>query len=344
MSAGKKERAVVVFPGRGSYGAAELGYLKQHHSGRQDLVDQLAGVVTQRGADDPRELDTLTKFSPAKHLPGRNASNLIYTCAMADFAAIDRDRFDIAAVCGNSLGWYLTLAAGGALSLPDGATLVDTMGGMMEREGVGGQILYPLTGEDWRADADLIALVQSAIAETDNAFLSIKLGGIVVIAGDDAAVSALMKRLPPRDDRFPLRLPKHAAFHTPLLANIAAKAQSELPASLFAAPSIPMIDGRGAIWRSGTHSAAQLHSYTLDTQIVETYDFSQSIAVALKEFAPDRVILAGPGGSLGPPLAHIMIEHSWLGITDRDTFTAQQQDDPFVIAMGRSDQRTLATG
>lgn len=339
-----KERAVVVFPGRGSYGAAELGYLARHHAERSDLVDGLADTVTELGAEDPRELDALAKFSPAKHLPGRNASNLIYACAMADFAAIDRERFEIVAVCGNSLGWYLTLAAGGALSLSDGAMLVDTMGGMMEREGVGGQILYPLTGEDWRADAELEELVTAAIAETDNAYLSIQLGGIAVIAGDDAAIATLMKRLPPREDRFPLRLPKHAAFHTPLLSEISDKAQGTLSPSLFNAPATPMIDGRGSIWRSGTHSAADLHHYTLDTQIVETYDFSKSIEVALKEFAPDRLILAGPGGSLGPPVAQTLIAHRWHGIQSRDDFTALQQEKPFLIAMGREDQRALAAG
>ena len=344
MSGIKKERAVVVFPGRGSYAAGELGYLARHHGERQELVEQLAQTLTERGAVDPRELDALPKFSPAKHLPGRNASNLIYSCAMADFAAIDRERFEIVAVCGNSLGWYLTLAAGGALSLTDGAKLVDTMGGLMERDGVGGQLLYPLTDDDWREDKQLVDLVSSAIAETDNAFLSIQLGGTAVVAGDDAAIAALMKKLPKRDERFPLKLPKHAAFHTPLLADVASSAQLQFPLALFNAPRLPMIDGRGVIWRSGTHNPGQMHDYTLGTQIVETYDFSKSIEVALKEFAPDRLILTGPGGSLGPPVAQIMIEQSWLGITDRDSFAERQLHDPFVIAMGREDQRNFATG
>jgi [acyl-carrier-protein] S-malonyltransferase len=42
-------------------------------------------------------------------MPGDNASLLIYACALADFAAIDRDRFEVVAVTGNSMGWYLAL-------------------------------------------------------------------------------------------------------------------------------------------------------------------------------------------------------------------------------------------
>src|SRR3712207_8209358 len=43
------------------------------------------------------------------------ASPLIFAASYADFLAIDRSRFDVAAVTGNSMGWYTALAVAGAV-------------------------------------------------------------------------------------------------------------------------------------------------------------------------------------------------------------------------------------
>lgn len=339
-----KERVVVVFPGRGSYGASELGYLKRHHSARRDLLDQMDATVAENGGAPASKLDAMTKFSPATHLPGRNASNLIYACALADFAAIDRNKFEVVAVCGNSLGWYMALAAGGALSLANGARVVDAMGGLMEKEGVGGQILYPLTDADWRRDDLQVTRVQKAIQMANRSgevFSSIDLGGVAVLAGDNPGLGALMNELPKIDDRYPFRLPRHAAFHTPLMESISAKALCDLPEDMFSQPGTPLIDGRGAVWTPNGTDLSVLHGYTFRTQITEAYDFSKSIEVALKEFAPDRLILTGPGASLGPPVGQILIRHCWKDLQSKADFSALQKKTPFVLAMGREDQRSL---
>ena len=107
-----KLRAVVIFPGRGSYGSSELGYLARYHGAQNDWIERFDEQRFAAGAERTLELDGTARFSPSRHLPGRNASNLIYTCAMADFAAIDRQTYEIAAICGNSLG-----AASNAVSL-----------------------------------------------------------------------------------------------------------------------------------------------------------------------------------------------------------------------------------
>ena len=49
---------------------------------------------------------------------------MIYACAYADFLAIDRDRFDILGVTGNSMGWYIALACAGALDVMNGFEVV----------------------------------------------------------------------------------------------------------------------------------------------------------------------------------------------------------------------------
>jgi [acyl-carrier-protein] S-malonyltransferase len=110
-----KEKLLVICPGRGTYNATELGYLKRYHADRSDMIAQLDAYRTAQGQPTISELDGAEKYSPSLHMPGDNASLLINACALADFAAIDRDRFDIVAVTGNSMGWYLALACAGVL-------------------------------------------------------------------------------------------------------------------------------------------------------------------------------------------------------------------------------------
>lgn len=117
----RKETALVVCPGRGTYNATELGYLARHHHGGGELVARLDAMRFERGQPTISELENAAKFSRKLHMTGDNASLLIFACAMADFAAIDRERFDIVAITGNSMGWYLALAAAGRFRSTMGA-------------------------------------------------------------------------------------------------------------------------------------------------------------------------------------------------------------------------------
>ncbi|MEM8771063.1 MAG: ACP S-malonyltransferase [Pseudomonadota bacterium] len=341
-----KKSAVVIFPGRGTYGKEELGYLRRYHGQRSSFID---GVDAWRKAQDRtpvRDLDDAASFAAGRHASSINASALIYACALADFAAIDRETYDICAICGNSLGWYLTLAGAGALPPKHAIRLVDTMGALMEEHGVGGQLIYPFVDEDWRQSPTHEKSVSEALhaGKTEGeAFLSIRLGGMAVLAGDEAGLSAMEKSLPPAEGRYPFRLARHAAFHTPLLSHVSKMAFETLPEKLFQSPGTTMIDGRGAIWTPGASNVTDLYQYTLGEQIVETYDFSKSIEVAIKEFSPDALILVGPGATLGAPIAQELIRHRWLGLASKQDFAARQKKDPFLLAMGREDQRTFVT-
>lgn len=340
-----KKSAVVIFPGRGTYGKDELGYLSRHHADKTGFID---GVDRWRKSNDRETvsaLDGAKTYSAAKHASSINASPLIYTCALADFAAINRDELDIVAVCGNSLGWYLTLAAAGAADEKSAIRIVDTMGALMEAEGVGGQLIYPFVDEDWRPSKTHEKRIGDALhaGRTEgNAYLSIRLGGMAVLAGDEKGMAAMEKALPEAEGRYPFRLARHAAFHTPLLKHVSEKALATFGPDFFQAPAVPMIDGRGAVWLPHSTDVSALYQYTFGHQIVETYDFSKSIEVAIKEFAPDKLILAGPGATLGAPIAQELIRHQWLGVSSKADFAAMQKDDPFLIAMGREDQRKLA--
>lgn len=340
-----KKSAVVVFPGRGTYGKDELGYLTRHHADKTAFIKGVDDWRAQQARERVSDLDSAKSYSAAKHASSINASALIYTCALADFASINRDEYDIVAVCGNSLGWYLTLAGAGTLSPANAIRLVDTMGALMEAQGEGGQLIYPFVGEDWRESRSNVKAISDALhagRTAGNAFLSIRLGGMAVLAGDEAGMAAMEKALPPAEGRYPFRLARHSAFHTPMLAHVSDAAFNTLGADMFEAPKIPMIDGRGAIWSPRATDVDVLYDYTLGHQITETYDFSRSIEVAVKEFAPDKLILAGPGSTLGAPIAQELIRHRWLGLESKAEFSAIQKEDPFLIAMGREDQRKLA--
>ncbi len=344
MSPAQKKSAVVIFPGRGTYGKEELGYLARHHSDKAAFIYGVDQWRESQGRETISSLDSAKTYSAAKHASSINASAIIYTCALADFVDINRDQFEISAVCGNSLGWYLTLTASGALNPVNAIRLVDTMGALMEEKGVGGQIIYPFVDEDWRASRINEKAIGDAVhagRTAGNAFLSIRLGGMAVLAGDDAGLAAMEKSLPKAEGRYPFRLARHAAFHTPLLNHVSSAAFDRLGSEMFTAPDIPMIDGRGAIWTHNTTDADELHQYTLGSQITETYDFSKSIEVAIKEFAPDVLILAGPGATLGVAIAQELIHHRWLGLTSKADFAARQKADPFLLAMGREDQRRV---
>lgn len=341
----KKKRIVVLCPGRGSYTKETLGYLRRFGGGvREFLLD----LDERRAAlDEPTvsELDALETFKPAVHTKGEHASPLIYACAYADFMSIDRERFEIVAVTGNSMGWYLALAFGGSLEWAGGFDVVNTMGSMMKEGIVGGQVIYPVCDENWVKQSEKVELVKQTVARLHGhdgieIYPSIDLGGYMVLGANREGVAALLKELPKVDD-YPFQLVNHAAFHTPLLRETSERAFQVLPIELFHKPAVPLIDGRGAIWQPYSTRIEELYSYTLGHQVVEPYNFTRAVSVALKEFAPDHLVLLGPGGSLGGSIGQILVECDWKGVKSKADFTRLQESQSFLISMGRAEQRAL---
>ena len=127
----QKQRVVVICPGRGTYNKEELGYLESHHSDKAKMIDIIDAYRKSVNQPTVRELDSAKAYSMKTHTAGEHASPLIYACAMGDFHAIDRDKYEIVAVTGNSMGWYIALAAAGALNPQAGIEVINTMGSMM---------------------------------------------------------------------------------------------------------------------------------------------------------------------------------------------------------------------
>src|SRR3546814_14196347 len=85
------------------------------------------------------------------------------------------------------------------------------------------------------------------------------------------------------------------------------KARAELPPALFGGPTIPMVDGRGHIWRRFSSDPAEIRDYSFGHQILAPYDFALSVKVAVRAYAPAVVILPGPGDTLGGAIAQALM-------------------------------------
>ncbi len=354
----RKKRIVVVCPGRGSYTSESLGYFKRETSSvarewarnggwAARFQEFLADLDERRVAlGDPAisELDNKPKFSPSLHTRGEHASPLIYACAYRDFLAINREQYEIVALCGNSMGWYLALAFGEALDWTGAFHVIQTMGGMMREEIVGGQIIYPIVNEEWQVDPAREMIVHDVLeraraANAGEAYISIRLGGYVVLAGEKRALDFLLKNLPEtvsrsqgRETIYPFQLINHAAFHTQLMFDTSQRAFEAISSQLFRPPKIPLVDGRGHIWMPYSTDAHALYEYTLGHQVYAMYDFTTSVAVALKEFMPDQLWLLGPGNSLGGVLGQILIQNKWWGVTNKEQF----KSSGFVVSAPQS--------
>lgn len=272
---------------------------------------------------------------------------MIYACAHGDFADIDTDTYEIVAITGNSMGWYIALAVAQALNPQNAIELINTMGSMMTSGVIGGQMIYPVMDQNWQLSPTIQQNVEDCLREVNllkgcEVYDSIYLGGYLVIGGNEAGLKQLDERLPKVDDTYPMRLFNHAAFHTPLLNSISNKAKTTLNENLFQTPKIPLIDGQGKIWQPYSTNAQHLYDYTLGHQVTEPYDFSAAITVALKEFTPDKLIILGPGATLGGAVGQCLVANNWQRIANKHDFIQRQKSEPFVLAMGMAEQRKLA--
>lgn len=346
----ERKRVLLVCPGRGSYDRSSLGWLKGRNEAARAVIEACDRQRTRAGRVAVSALDAEPAYKTQSHVAGENASLLTFACSLADRFTLDADRHEVVGVVGNSMGWYTALAVSGALSLEDAALLVDTMGSYQENNVIGGQILYPLSDEDWVEQPSLREAVEQALSEATRrghvAEWSIHLGGFAVLGADSEGLKFLMSALPrqQRGERaFPLQLPLHSAFHTSLMEDTALRAGRELAGLRFRPPEIPLIDGRGVVFRPRTAEAEELRAYTLGHQVVRPYDFVTSVVTALHHCGPDRIVLLGPGNPLGGPVARILVQDGWRGMRTRAAFEAYNRENPLLLSFGVTLQRQLLT-
>jgi acyl transferase domain-containing protein len=343
------KRAVVLCPGRGSYAKAQLGSLADvdTDAGAAELVAAIDATDRARKAAGDltiRGMDAADRFSSAL-LQGHNAAPLIFAVTAHEMLKLDPDRVEVVAVGGNSMGWYSALWAAGALGLSDAFRLVETMGGMTRDGTIGGQLIYPVVDDTWRADPATTQMVEKALAQVAEAGLeagdSIRFGGYRVLWGEEAALEQIAATLLPREiggARYPLRLLGNSAFHSHLMVDAARRGSAALADLPIGAPRVPLIDGRGRQWRPLTAAPAALLDYTLGHQVTRTFDFCATVRVAIREYAPDVIVALGPGESLGGAIAQVLIDERWQGLASREDFLRRQAANPIVISLARPAQ------
>jgi [acyl-carrier-protein] S-malonyltransferase len=329
-------RVVLVLPGRGSYTERTMGQLDPAHR----WVQAAEGMRAELGLDSLVELDRADRFSPARHLRPAHVSPLIYLRTMLDVARV-RQEHEVVAIVGNSMGWYTALAAGGSLTFEDGFRLVQKMSMLQEEHGAtGGQLVYPLVGEDWLRIPEREAAIEQLVSgNKQTLFHSIHLGGQAVLAGTREGMTAAMSELESIQQgriTYPLRLAQHGPYHTPLVEKTAKAAREFASELFFEQPEIELIDGLGRRHTPWGANTKMLRKYTFGAQITDTYDFTRSVEVAICEHAPDRLVATGPGNTLGGICGQILIGLQWRGIKCKESFLAVQESDaPMLESMDR---------
>ena len=316
-------RIALVCPGRGSYSERTLRSLPDEHP----WITRAEALRARAGLPSLAALDRAPRFQAAQHLKPSNVAPLIWLITLLDCAAASREGEPVC-VLGNSMGWYTALAVAGALSFDDGFRLVQALALLQELGAAGGQVIYPRVGEDWRPDPALHASVEAALrASGGEAFRSINLGGYAVLAGSEAGIAHLLRALPALklgSTTYPFRLLQHGPYHTPLAAGVAEAARRELADLRFEAPRTTLIDGLGRCHTPWSADVAELRAYTLGAQVVEPYDFTACVRVALREHAPDTLVLPGPGNSLGGVCGQILVAEGWRGVRSKAEFDREQ--------------------
>jgi [acyl-carrier-protein] S-malonyltransferase len=289
------------------------------------------------------ELDRASRFDPRVHLRPSNAAPMVFLVGMlhAERIAVDHE---VVAAIGDSMGWYTALAATGSLSFDDAFRLTQEMAILQEQPlpegGPGGQVIYPLTDTSWRPDPKLAGAVDAALATGNgNVHRSVELGGYAVLAGTEDGIGSLLQALPQvkiGERSFPIRLALQGPYHSPLVAHVANAAQQVLTDLNWQVPTVTLIDGRGARFTPWSADPAELARYTLNDHVVRPYRFATALRVALREYAPEVVLLPGPGNSLGGICGQVLVAEGYRGIRSRQAFErAQAGGQPLLLSIRR---------
>lgn len=332
-------RAAVAFPGRGAYGPASLGSMPAAHG----WVREADALRAEAGLPALSELDAAERFTPAVHLRPSNAWPLTFVASLLDAERIADDH-EVVVVVAASTGWYTALAASGALGFDDAFRLVQAMALAAEEPLPDGhepaELVYALTSDTWDRDETRSATIDRVLSDVDDgAYRALELGSHAVIAGTAGAIDRVATALPPvtvGGRSFPLRLATGDAWHTPLRASAAGAAAATLDALAWDTPNVTLVDGRGVRWTPWATDPAALARETLTGLADASYDFARAFRVALREYAPDAILLPGPGTTLGAACAQLIVADGYRGIRTRAEFEATQAGpNPILLSVRR---------
>ena len=88
-------------------------------------------------------------------------------------------------------------------------------------------------------------------------------------------------------------------------------------------------------WSPWSTDPAALRDYTLGEQVTTPFNFAASMRVVLREWAPDLLLLPGPGNSLGGICGRAVVAEGYRGIHDRADFEGAQERDALILSLHR---------
>lgn len=249
-----------------------------------------------------------------------------------------REDHDIVAVLGSGAGWYAALASADVLS-DDAAVRITRWLAALSAAGehAASRVIYPLTDAAWRPDIRLRTNLEAAIASGDGEVrCSIDLGAYAVLDGSPSGIEALVAALPvvrAGDRHYPLRLPSRATLPRPLAAGASDRLRDEVGDIAWQMPTVTVIDGRGVRHTPWSADPAGLRDYTLRARLAETDDVATAIRVALRELAPDVIVVAGRGGILSAVCGQLVVAEGYHAVRSRHSFLEMQRRRPIVLSM-----------
>ncbi|MCA1572321.1 MAG: hypothetical protein LC798_18830, partial [Chloroflexi bacterium] len=200
--------------------------------------------------------------------------------------------------------------------------------------------IYALTDAAWQPDPSRAAALDTVLSrQHDGVHRALELGAFTILSGTAGGLDDVAAGLPPAEigsRRFPLRAAMQEAWHLPLRASAAALASERLADLAWSAPNVTLIDGRGVRFTPWSTDPAELARHTIAEQPTITYDFARSLRVALREYAPDIILLPGPGASLGEVCAQLVVAEGYRGLRTRDELQASQAGPaPILLSVRR---------
>lgn len=254
---------------------------------------------------------------------------------LADARAAREDHEIVAVLAGDG-GWYAALAVAGALSTEDAGTLLDAVRVAAASAPAAEQVVFPQTDAAWRRDARLVSALDGALALGDGQIhRSLDLGAYAVMTGTPAGVELLTSALPAisvGEQRYPLLLPARPSLHTPMALDVAPQMRAIAERLDWRMPDVTIIDGRGVRHTPWSTSPSALRDAT-EAQLVQTVRFAAALHVALREYAPDVIVIAGGSGILATVCAQLVVSEGYHGIRSRRAFAEAQRRRPLVLSM-----------
>jgi [acyl-carrier-protein] S-malonyltransferase len=257
--------------------------------------------------------------------------------ASLDDAERVREDHQVVAVLGSGIGWYAALAFAGVLSLADAHGFVRELAAVsVEHDSATGHLVFPLTDAAWRPDGHLHAALDQVMATMDgDTHESIDLGSYALLTGTAAGIGRLTAMLPAvsvGNQRYPLRLPQRPPLHTPLASPLIDPLHKRVAGMDWRTPQLTLIDGRGVRRTPWSTDLDALRADSFDG-LLETSRFATAVRVALREYAPDVLVVPGKGGILATVCGQLIVAEGYQGIRSRRAFLDVQRRRPIVLSM-----------